>query len=112
MFVDDKNSTGGNQMCQNNNTTKRKKFKQISYTERTQIERWYNKDKKTNVEIGELLDRPEGSIRRELKRGMVKNLTTNLEEIMVYSADVAQERCNYNKTGKGPQLKIGKDFKF
>ena len=99
-------------MCQNNNTTKEKKFKQINYTERTQIERWHNKDKKSNVEIGRLLGRPEGSIRRELKRGMVKNLTTNLEEIMVYSADVAQERCNYNKTGKGPQLKIGKDFKF
>lgn len=112
MFVDDKNSTGGNQMCQNNNTIKTKKFKQINYTERTQIERWHNKDKKSNVEIGKLLGRPESSIRRELKRGMVKNLTTELVEIMVYSADVAQQKCDYNKTGKGPQLKIGKDFKL
>jgi IS30 family transposase len=112
MFVDDKNSTGGNQMCQNNNTIKTKKFKQINYTERTQIERWHNKDKKSNVEIGKLLNRPESSIRRELKRGMVKNLTSDLVEIMVYSADVAQQKCDYNKTGKGPQLKIGKDFKL
>lgn len=99
-------------MCQNNCTTKNKKFKQINYTERTQIERWHNKDKKSNVEIGKLLGRPEGSIRRELKRGMVKNLTSELIEIMVYSADVAQQKVNYNKTGKGPQLKIGKDFKL
>lgn len=99
-------------MCRNNYTTKERKFKQINYTERTQIERWHNKDKKSNVEIGKLLGRPEGSIRRELKRGMVKNLTTELIEIMVYSADVAQQKYEYNKTGKGPQLKIGKDFRL
>ncbi len=43
---------------------------------------------------------------------MVKNLTSELVEIIVYSADVAQQKCDYNKTGKGPQLKIGKDFKL
>ena len=99
-------------MCQNNYTTKNKKFKHISYVERTQIERWHNKEKKSNVEIGKLLGRPEGSIRRELKRGLVKNLTSELIEIWVYSADVAQQKADYNKTGKGPQLKIGKDFKL
>ena len=99
-------------MCQNNNTIKARKFQQINYTERTQIERWHNKDKKTNVEIGKLLGRPEGTVRRELKRGMVKNLKSDLTEIFVYSADVAQQKCDYNKTGKGPQLKIGKDFKL
>lgn len=99
-------------MCQNNNTTKEKKFKQINYTERLLIERWHNIDKKSNVEIGKLLGRPESSIRREIERGKVKNLTSELKEIWVYSADVAQKKCDYNKTGKGPQLKINKDFKF
>ena len=99
-------------MCQEQYTTDKRKFKQINYTERTQIERWHNIDKKSNVEIGKLLSRPEGSIRRELKRGMVKNLTTDLIEIWVYSADVAQQKIDYNKTGKGPELKIGKDFKL
>jgi len=99
-------------MCQEHYTTNKRKFKQINYTERTQIERWHNKDKKSNVEIGKLLGRPEGTIRRELKRGMVKNLTTEWIEIWVYSADGAQKKINYNKTGKGPQLKIGKDFKL
>lgn len=99
-------------MCQNNNIIKEKKFKQINYNERTQIERWHNIEKRTNVEIGELLHRPEGSIRRELKRGMVKNLTSELVEIWVYSADVAQQKCDYNKTGKGPELKLGNDFEL
>ena len=99
-------------MCQNNNTTKEKKFKQINYTERTQIERWYNKDGESKCEIARLLGRPEGTIRREIKRGLVKNLTSELIEIWVYSADVAQQKCDYNKTGKGPELKLGKDFKL
>ena len=99
-------------MCQNNNIIKEKKFKQINYNERTQIERWYNIDKKSKSEIGRLLKRPEGSIRREIKRGLVDNLTTNLEVIQVYSADVAQQKCDYNKTGKGPELKLGKDFEL
>jgi len=113
MLVDqNKTSTGGNQMCQNNNTIKEEKFKQINYTERTQIERWYNIDKKSKSEIGKLLKRPEGSIRREIKRGLVKNLTSELIEIWVYSADVAQQKCDYNKTGKGPELKLGNDFEL
>ena len=99
-------------MCQNNNIIKEKKFKQINYNERTQIERWYNIDKKSKSEIGRLLKRPEGSIRREIKRGLVDNLTTNLEVIQVYSADVAQHKCDYNNTGKGPELKLGKDFEL
>ena len=111
MLVDqNKTSTGGNQMCQYNNTIKEKKFKQINYNERTQIERWYNIEQKSKSEIGRLLGRPEGSIRREIKRGLVDNLTTDLKVIKVYSADVAQQKCDYNKTGKGPQLKLGKDF--
>ena len=97
-------------MCQNNNIIKEKKFKQINYNERTQIERWYNIEQKSKSEIGRLLGRPEGSIRREIKRGLVDNLTTDLKVIKVYSADVAQQKCDYNKTGKGPQLKLGKDF--
>lgn len=38
------------------------------------IERWFNRDKRTKVEISELLDRTEKTIRNEIKRGLVKNL--------------------------------------
>ena len=60
-------------MRQNDYNTNKKKYKHLNYTERTQIERWFNKDKKTSQEIAELLNKSERTIRRELKRGRVEN---------------------------------------
>ena len=68
-------------MCHKNNTTKERKGKHLDYSERLSIERWWNRDKRTKVEIAELLDRNEKTIRLEIKRGLVKNLTTDLIEI-------------------------------
>lgn len=99
-------------MCQEKCTTKDKKYKHINYVERRQIERWYNKEGRSKEEIGELLDKSERTIRRELKRGLVKNLTSELKEIYVYSADCAQKKYEYNLRGKGPELKIGNDYEF
>ena len=99
-------------MCQQNNTTKSRKGKHLKYSERQSIERWYNRDKRAKVEIAELLDRTEKTIRNEIKRGLVKNLTTELIEIWVYSAEVAQKRYEYYLKAKGPKLKIGNDYEL
>ena len=99
-------------MCQQNNNTKSKKGKHLEYSERQSIERWFNRDKRTKVEISRLLDRTEKTIRNEIKRGLVKNLTTMLEEIWVYSADVAQQRYEYYLKAKGPKLKIDNDYEL
>ena len=99
-------------MCQENNTTKSRKGKHLEYGERQSIERWYNRDKRTKVEISRLLDRTEKTIRNEIKRGLVKNLTTDLIEIWVYSADVAQKRYEYYLKAKGPKLKIDNDYEL
>lgn len=99
-------------MCQNNNNTNDKKGKHLEYSERQSIERWFNRDKRTKVEIAKLLDRTEKTIRNEIKRGLVKNLTTLLEEIWVYSADVAQQRYEYYLRAKGPKLKIDNDYEL
>ena len=99
-------------MCQDNNTTKSRKGKHLEYGERQSIERWYNRDKRTKVEISRLLDRTEKTIRNEIKRGLVKNLTSELIEIWVYSADVAQERYEYYLKAKGPKLKIDNDYEL
>lgn len=99
-------------MCQDNNNTKSKKGKHLDYSERQSIERWFNRDKRTKVEIAELLDRTEKTIRNEIKRGLVKNLTTLLEEIWVYSADVAQQKYEYYLKAKGPKLKIDNDYEL
>lgn len=99
-------------MCQNNNNTKSRKGKHLEYIERQSIERWFNKDKRTKVEIARLLDRDEKTIRNEIKRGLTKNLTTYLEEIWVYSADVAQQKYDYYIHAKGPKLKIDNDYEL
>lgn len=99
-------------MCQENNTTKSRKGKHLEYSERQSIERWWNRDKRTKVEIANLLDRTEKTIRNEIKRGLVKNLTTELIEICVYSADVAQQRYEYYLKAKGPKLKIDNDYEL
>lgn len=99
-------------MCQQNNNTESKKGKHLEYSERQSIERWFNRDKRTKVEIAELLDRTEKTIRNEIKRGLVKNLTTELIEIWVYSADVAQQKYEYYLKAKGPKLKIDNDYEL
>ena len=53
-------------MCHKNNTTKERKGKHLDYSERLSIERWWNRDKRTKVEIAELLDRTEKTIRNEI----------------------------------------------
>ena len=99
-------------MCQQNNNTKSKKGKHLEYSERQSIERWFNRDKRTKVEIAGILDRTEKTIRNEIKRGLVKNLTTELIEIWVYSADVAQQKYEYYLKAKGPKLKIDNDYEL
>ena len=99
-------------MCQENNTTNSRKGKHLDYRERQSIERWWNRDKLKKVEIARLLDRYEKTIRNEIKRGLVKNLTTEFVEIWVYSADVAQQRYEYYLKAKGPKLKIDNDYEL
>ena len=99
-------------MRHNNNNTKRRKNKHLTYEERLAIERWWNKEKKTKTEIAKLLERTEKTIREEIKKGLTKNLTSELIEIDVYSADIGQMKYEYNLRGKGPELKIGKNFEL
>ena len=94
-------------MCLINYIKENKKYKHLNYAERTMIERWHNKDHKSNKDISLLLNKSERTIRREIKRGLTKNLTTEYEYIYVYSADIAQEKYMYNLEAKGPNLKIG-----
>ena len=101
-------------MCQikYNTNKKEKKYSHINYTERTQIERWWNVEHKSKVEIANLLNKSERTIRREIKKGLTENLTHDWKTIYVYSADIAQNKYEYNKTGKGPQLKLGNDYEL
>jgi len=99
-------------MCHNNNITKERKGKHLEYSERLSIERWWNRDKRTKVEISKLLDRNEKTIRNEIKRGLVKILTSEWEEKWEYSADIAQQKYDYYLKAKGPKLKIDNDYEL
>ena len=50
-------------MCQLNNNTNNRKGKHLNYSERLSIERWWNRDHRSKVEIAALLDRNEKTIR-------------------------------------------------
>lgn len=101
-------------MCQKNYTRKNeeKKYKHLNYVEKTQIERWYNFEKKPCSEIAQLLNKSVRTIQREIKRGIVENLTTQLEVKYVYSADVSEQKYRYNMTAKGPNIKIDANYKL
>lgn len=98
-------------MEQINYTTKREKGKHLNFEERIKIEALF-KAKLTSKEIALQIDCHERTIRRELERGAVTLLTTELVEYQSYSAVVAQEDYKQKGTAKGPQLKIGNDHKW
>ena len=99
-------------MCLLNYNKNNKKYKHITYAERTMIERWYNQEHRSKKEISELLNKSERTIRREINRGLVIVRGYNWEEKEEYSAQIAQEKYEYNKTGKGPELKLDQDIKL
>ncbi len=99
-------------MCHLNCTTKKEKYKHITYAERTMIETWYNQDKKTKKEIAKLLHKSERTIRREINRGKVIIRGYEWEDKTEYSARIAQDKYDYGMTGKGPELKLDHDIKL
>lgn len=99
-------------MCLLNCNTKKKKYKHITYAERTMIETWYNQDKKSKKEIAELLHKTERTIRREINRGKVIIRGYEWEDKEEYSARIAQDKYEYGMTSKGPELKLDQDMKL
>lgn len=97
-------------MCLLNYNKKPKKYKHITYAERIMIETWYNSDKKSKKEIAELLHKSERTIRREIQKGLVKIRNYDWTEGTEYSARVAQDKYDYGKTSKGPELKLDQDI--
>ena len=99
-------------MCLLNYNKKTRNYKHITYSERTMIETWYNCDHKSKKEIAELLHKSERTIRREINRGLVTVRGYYWEEKQEYSAMVAQEKYEYGKTSKGPELKLDSDIRL
>lgn len=84
-------------------------FKHLTHDDRIKIEA-LAKRKHSKREIAEDIGCSISTIEREFKRGVCKQLTSEYEEITIYSADVSQNIHNYHASNKGAPLKIGKDF--
>ena len=98
-------------MGQENNTTKRRERKHLNYEERIKIEALYRAGLPVS-DIMRQLGRSERTIERELAKGKVEQITSELVVYTTYSADVGQREYEKRGSAKGPALKIGKDHKL
>lgn len=95
----------------NNNTLKTRKNKYLNEIERYKIE-GLKKAGLSNKEIADQIGKSDRTIRREIRRGTVVFLNTDLTERKEYCADVAQRKYAENAANKGPGLKIGNDHEL
>lgn len=98
---------------------KRKSGKHLRYSDRQLIEwvHWNNQKlprarRLSQKALAGQLAISEATLSRELRRGMVVQLDSNLQEYERYSADVAQADYDLKASRKGPGLKIGHDHQL
>ena len=94
-----------------NNNTESRKNKHLNYEERIKIEALSKAGLKSE-EIGKYIGCTGRTIRRELEKGKVRLLNSDLTEREEYSADRGEQKHRYAGTAKGPNLKIGNDYKL
>lgn len=111
MLSDNKTLSEVITMGQIQNITKSRKGKHLNYEERIKIEALYRSGLRPS-DIGLQLERSRRTIERELAKGMVEQVTSELIPYMTYSADVGQKEYDKRATAKGPPMKIGKDHNF
>lgn len=91
--------------------TKKREFEHLSLKERIKLEVLFEA-KEEIKEIARILRRDKSTIYREIKRGTVTRLQSNLSEKEAYRAHVAQ--ADYERLGRNKErsLKIEKDCKL
>jgi IS30 family transposase len=92
-------------MEQKKPTTASRKGKHLNHTERILIEKLF-KAKWSKAKIAEELERDRRTIEREIDRGTVERLNSDLTKSLVYNADRAQDVHDLNATAKGAAVKL------
>jgi IS30 family transposase len=92
-------------MEQNEGITPHRKGKHLNRNERILIE-GFLKAGMEESEIASLLGRDRRTIGREVERGQVEHLNSDLTTGRVYNADRAQDVYDQNATAKGPAVKL------
>ena len=96
-------------MEQINDSIKDRKGIHINYEERIKLEALCRLGLTTACIGKQLGNRNERTIRREVAKGKVRLLNSDLTERDEYSADVGQKEHDKRSAAKGPGLKIGSD---
>ena len=97
----------------------RKKHSHLTYAIRQKLEGLVQANHKIGkkrrlkqYEMALVLECSNATISRELERGLISLLNSDLTSYESYSADVAQNYYDYQGTNKGPDLKLGNDHEF
>ena len=95
-------------------TEKQKKNIHFTYEDRLILEYYLNGKshfpKITNTQkLSEILHKSRRTIQREIKRGLVEHVKTDLTMAIEYNADYAQGKALFEMTAKGAPLKLGND---
>jgi IS30 family transposase len=99
-------------MSQLNLSIESKKGKHLTYEERIKLEALYKIGLTPSCIAKQVGGHSERTIRREVAKGLVELLNSNLTSRMEYSAEIGQLEHDRQGTAKGPALKIGKDHKL
>jgi transposase, IS30 family len=111
MLSDETKHCKGDNMSQDNNTAKLRKYKHLTVRERYKIEILL-KEKLKPFEIAQRMGKGTRTIEREIAKGTVRLLNYDLTYREEYCADTGQRIYDENARNKGPGLKIGKDYKL
>ena len=98
-------------MGQLNCTTNQGKYKHFTERERYKLEGYLEAELTAN-EIAKRLNKHKATIYREIKRGQVVRLSSELAEYSTYRANTAQRDYESNVSNRERSLKIGKDKKL
>lgn len=83
----------------------------LKWEDRLSLERML-KIKTPKPKIAEALGVCLKTVYNEIARGMCEQLTSELEPVLRYCADVAERKYQEHLRAKGPDIKLGKDFAF
>ena len=106
-------------MSRNNTNRKRGKGEHLKYQDRQRLDCYIRENhllplrkKRSLRELAVLLETSPATIMRELRRGEVEQMDSQLRMYKSYSAEVAQADYAVKGSAKGRPLKIGKDHAF
>lgn len=88
-----------------------RKHRYLTYTDRLIVEQMLNKRMSKQI-IAEFIGVSVQTIYNEIKRGRYNHMRTDGWMEKRYSADIAQQHTDFNKTVKGAPLKLGKHYDY